>query len=253
MFKPRSTAAASDATPASIEVIRVRARQRLIGAAVLVGIGVIGFPLVFDTEPRPLSADVPIDIPARQMSIPAVPALPAPVAQVPQAAVAPQESLDGKEEIVAPQAPVAPEPVVEVAPKPAAAAKPVARAEATTATKPSEATKPAEKPAVKTADKPVDKSADNTADKGANPAADKLPTTNARIVVQVGAFSEAAKAREARLKLERAGLPTYTNVAKTPDGERIRVRMGPFKTKAEADKAAARAKALGLEAGLYWL
>jgi hypothetical protein len=29
--------------------------------------------------------------------------------------------------------------------------------------------------------------------------------------------------------------------------------MGPFKTKAEADKAAARAKALGLEAGLYWL
>jgi DedD protein len=72
-----------------------------------------------------------------------------------------------------------------------------------------------------------------------------LPTTNARIVVQVGAFSDPAKAREARLKLERAGLKTYTNVAKTPQGERIRVRVGPFSTKAEADKAATKAKALG--------
>ncbi len=226
MFKPRSTAAASDATPASIEAIRVRARQRLIGAAVLVGIGVIGFPLVFDTEPRPLSADVPIDIPARQMSTPA-PVVSVATAEASKTPVAAQESLDDKEQVIAPQAPVAPEPSAVAAPQPA----------------------PAPKPAEKPAEKPTGKAAD----KSPNPAADKLPTTNTRIVVQVGAFSDAAKAREARLKLERAGLPTYTNVAKTPDGERIRVRMGPFKTKAEADKAAARAKALGLEAGLYWL
>ena len=58
---------------------------------------------------------------------------------------------------------------------------------------------------------------------------------------------------EARLKLERAGLTTYTHVAETSQGKRIRVRMGPFATRAEADKAAARAKALGLPAALLWL
>jgi DedD protein len=34
--------------------MRRRARHRLIGAAVLVLIGVVGFPLLFDTQPRPI-------------------------------------------------------------------------------------------------------------------------------------------------------------------------------------------------------
>ena len=235
MFKSRSSAAATDATPASIEVIRVRARQRLIGAAVLVGIGVIGFPLVFDTEPRPLPVDVPIDIPARQMSTPA--ALPAPMAEpsrpevAERATVATRESLDSREEVVSPAPSAKPADVPAVQPE----------------APPQAAAKPAPKPAAQAEPKTEPAAAD------AGKAPDNLPTTNARIVVQVGAFADVAKAREVRLKLERAGLKTYTNVAKTPDGDRIRVRMGPFKTKAEADKAAARAKSMGLEAGLYWL
>ena len=52
-----------------------------------------------------------------------------------------------------------------------------------------------------------------------------------RFVVQVGAFADAAKAREARAKVERAGLKTYTHVAETKDGKRIRVRVGPFDTR----------------------
>lgn len=242
MFKSRSAASgAPDAAQASIEVIRLRARQRLIGAVVLVGIGVIGFPLVFDTAPRPMSADVVVEIPARQLRTPETPVrspAPAAVAAAPSASatspeqanagtqVAARDSLDSTEEIVSPEpAPKA------VAPTPKPAAAPVKPA-------PAEA-----KPKAPAAAKP-----DASAAAPAN-----LPTTNARIVVQVGAFSDPAKAREARLKLERAGLKTYTNVAKTPQGERIRVRVGPFSTKAEADKAATKAKALGLEAGLYWL
>jgi DedD protein len=247
MFKPRSTATSDHASPTSIEVIRVRARQRLIGAAVLVGIGVIGFPLVFDTEPRPLPVDVPIEIPARQLSTPARPVAPAAAATAPASAtpavvapasnapVATQESLDGREEVISPQsAPAGSAPPAVAAapvPKPEPEPKPVAKPE------PKPAAKPEPKPEAAASAKSID----------------QLPTTNARIVVQVGAFADPVKAREARLKLERAGLPTYTHVAKTPDGERIRVRMGPFKTKAEADKAAARAKSLGLEAGLFWL
>jgi DedD protein len=63
-------------------------------------------------------------------------------------------------------------------------------------------------------------------------------------VVQVGAFADADKAREVRQKLEKAGLKTYTNVAETPDGERTRVRVGPFASRAEADKAAEKIKGL---------
>ena len=74
-----------------------------------------------------------------------------------------------------------------------------------------------------------------------------------RFVVQVGAFADPVKAREARLKLEHAGLKTYTHVAETKDGSRIRVRVGPFSTKAEADKAALKVKALKLAAAVLTL
>ena len=232
MFKSRSAASgAPDAAQASIEVIRLRARQRLIGAVVLVGIGVIGFPLVFDTAPRPMSADVVVEIPARQLRTPETPVRsPAAAKAAPSASATSPEQANAGTQVAARDSLDSTEEIVSAAP----AAKPAA---------------PAPKPAaVPVKPAPVAAKPDTPAAAPAN-----LPTTNARIVVQVGAFSDPAKAREARLKLERAGIKTYTNVAKTPQGERIRVRVGPFSTKVEADKAAAKAKALGLEAGLYWL
>jgi DedD protein len=69
----------------------------------------------------------------------------------------------------------------------------------------------------------------------------------------VGAFADATKARDTRLKVEKAGLKTYTNVAETKDGRRIRVRVGPFATKAEAEKAAVRIKELDLPAAVLTL
>jgi len=72
-------------------------------------------------------------------------------------------------------------------------------------------------------------------------------------VVQVGAFADAARAHEVRLKLEKAGLKTYTNVADTKDGKRIRVRVGPFASKSEAQKAAQKVKDLKLPAALLSL
>jgi DedD protein len=68
------------------------------------------------------------------------------------------------------------------------------------------------------------------------------------MMVQVGAFADAAKAREARAKLESAGLKTYAQVAETKDGKRTRVRVGPFASRADAEKAAAKIKALDLPA-----
>ena len=69
-----------------------------------------------------------------------------------------------------------------------------------------------------------------------------------RFVVQVGAFADAEAAREARKQVDKLGLKTYTQVAQTASGSRIRVRAGPFATRAEADAASAKAKAAGLVA-----
>lgn len=74
-----------------------------------------------------------------------------------------------------------------------------------------------------------------------------------RFVVQVGAFGDAAKAQEARAKLTRGGLKTYVQSVDTKDGKRIRVRVGPFANKAEADRAAARVKGLDLPASILTL
>jgi len=77
---------------------------------------------------------------------------------------------------------------------------------------------------------------------------EKAAADTGRFVVQVGAFADAAAARETRLKVEKLGLKTYTQVASTPSGNRIRVRVGPFTSRGEADKALAKARDAGLTA-----
>ena len=223
----------------SIEVMRTRAKHRLLGAAVLVLIGVIGFPMLFDKQPRPISVDIPIEIPDRNktklLTIPEPVAAPA----VQASAVAPAPA----PVVVAPA--VAASKVEPIAPVIAAASKAVVKAE------PKSAEKAPEKPAPAPA-KVDDGSQAKALLEGKEPAK-KADAAAGRFVVQVGAFADANRAREARQKLEHAGLKTYTQVAETKDGHKIRVRVGPFATKAEADKAAAKIKKLGLPAAMLSL
>jgi DedD protein len=51
-----------------------------------------------------------------------------------------------------------------------------------------------------------------------------------------------------RLKVEKLGLKTYAQVAETAQGHRIRVRVGPFASRDEAEKAQAKIKAAGEQA-----
>lgn len=81
-------------------------------------------------------------------------------------------------------------------------------------------------------------------DPGAS-AKDKLPETG-RFVVQVGAFGEASSANDVRAKVEKLGLKTYTQEVQSGEGRRIRVRVGPFGSRDEADKAAAKLRAAGM-------
>jgi DedD protein len=242
--KPRPPAA--DTNPDAVQEARTRARRRLIGASVLVVIGVIGFPLVFETQPRPIPVDIPIEIPRKDAAPPLVmpstqkPAKPVAVAPVePAASSAPTE-------IVETQADQGRE--VPPAAKPASVA--------TAAAKPAE---PASKPAVATA-KPEPKPEPKPATAAPKPAEDgkraqallegKAADKDAakkegRFVVQVGAFTENAAAHEMRLKVEKLGLKTYAQVAETAQGHRIRIRVGPFNSRDEAEKAQAKIKAAG--------
>jgi DedD protein len=78
-------------------------------------------------------------------------------------------------------------------------------------------------------------------------------TSEERFVVQVGAYAEQTRAREARLKLERAGIKTYTQVVENKEGRRIRVRAGPFTSRAQAEREAEKIKKLDLPASVLTL
>ncbi|WP_280190141.1 SPOR domain-containing protein [Delftia sp. PS-11] len=145
--------------PESVEVMRRRARHRLIGAAVLVLGGVLGFPLLFDTQPRPVPVDIPIEIPDRDKVAPLVVPGENAVDSKPQGAssrVAPQASLGAGEEELAVGKPALPTlPSLPAAPA-VSQARPDGRAEV----KPVQpALKPEPKPEPKPAPKPEPKPA----------------------------------------------------------------------------------------------
>jgi DedD protein len=261
------------ASPAeTIDDMRRRARHRLIGATVLVAIGVLGFPMLFDTQPRSVQVDIPIEIPDRDKAAPlGAGASGKVVAAAPQAegtppaagtTAAPERvpaaaSLDAKEAMVADKAAKA-DKVAEPAPAPAKArpeAKPEPKPEPKAVAKAEPEAKPEPKAVAKAEPEAKPPAATDDAKKaralleGKDGAAD----APGRFVVQVGAFADADKARETRMRLERAGLKTYTQVVDTKDGKRIRVRIGPYAERVEADKVAGRIKSLNLPASILAL
>jgi DedD protein len=236
----KSTAAA--ASTESVEVVRKRARQRLIGASILVLIAVVGFPLIFDSQPRPVPVDIAIEIPSRSAVKPGTPiAAPAPAAVA--SAPAPATTV--------PQAPAAAVPAASEPAAPPEATKPAAQsavpAPASLQEREEIAPKAAGAPATP-APRAEANRAQNLLEGKSGPAASSL-----RVVVQVGAFADPAKAREARQKLEKAGIKSYTQVVDTKDGQRTRVRAGPFSTREEAEQVAAKIRSLDLPASIRTL
>jgi DedD protein len=213
---------------------------------VLLGIGIVGFPLVFETQPRSIPVDIPIDVPRKEgappLAMPAgrAPATTSPPASATAPAAAPsvrssdvitESRADAGREVAA--AAVASAPAPEPVARAASSAPAVARVEA--GPKPTAEPRPAV---------PNDTARVKALLEGKPPARDDA----GRFVVQVGAFADASAARETRLKVEKLGLKTYTQVASTSAGEQVRVRVGPFGSRDEADKALAKARAAGLTA-----
>jgi DedD protein len=258
--------ALSNAPAESVEVIRKRARHRLMGSVVLVLGAVVGLPLLFDSQPRPVAIDTPIVIPDRNQTSPLsatagsakTGAIKEGLAQdqviaagqtgAAKSAVTNSAGLDPHEEVVTKDSKAEvrlepkPELKAEAKPEPKSENKPEPKAEPKTESK--NDSKLEAKPDAKDAAK-----AKALLDgKEAPKAGDAV-----RSVVQVGAYADLAKAKEARAKLESAGFKTYTQEIDTKDGKRIRVRVGPFATKEEADKTAEKIRKLNLQTSVLKL
>lgn len=309
--RPRSTRRVVD----SVDDMRRRARHRLIGACLLVLIAIVVFPLLFDTEPRPLPVTAKVSVVGRDsaanLNVPTQVAMnnhgladgeevvdtaAAPVSTAatgPAAATQAQaNSASATQPAQAAREPaVAARPAQEVtslaaqraqearaqadAAKAQAAASTAAKNAATAAStasaaapKPAE-TKPTPAPAAvavaavpppPVARAPASAAQTNTAEAARARAllegrpVESTPTASrsdeGRFIVQVGAFSDDAKVREIKRKLEAAGLKTYTQVVQTSAGRATRVRVGPFANRADADRAAERVKGANLPAAI---
>ena len=200
----------------SLDTLRRQARHRLIGATVLVLLAVIGFPLVFDTKPRELAADIRIEMPDKD-------------------AVRPSQAPTPPPSVVA-----APVPVPDVP----ASTEPTAAEVVTKAVVP---------PSVMPEKPPQDAAKEEEVPPKPDPGSEKSGDSAPRFIVQVGAFAEESKSKEVRSKLEKAGIKTYTHIAQTKEGKRIRVRVGPFATKEEAQKTVEKIKSLQLSATVLTL
>jgi DedD protein len=209
--------------------LRGRARRRLVGAIALVAIIVTVLPMVMVQEPKPAGQDIAINIP----SVPARPgsdsAAAAGSAEPAQAAAA-QKAGSGTQAESAPEKPVEPAPAKA---EPPASPQPVKGTGVAKAEVPSGKEAPA-----KASAGAAGKAREDKAQKPSEP--DK-----GGFAVQLGAFSSAANAKQLQAKLTANGIHSYTQALKTDSGTKIRVRAGPYASRAEAEKVRDKLKTIG--------
>ncbi|WP_082585569.1 SPOR domain-containing protein [Hydrogenophaga sp. Root209] len=85
----------------------------------------------------------------------------------------------------------------------------------------------------------------------AAPAPAPTPAAQEGFAINVGLFADATNAERVHTRLIDAGLPAYIQVVDSSSGRRTRVRVGPFASRALADEAAPRIRALGLDAVVF--
>ncbi|MBC7779852.1 MAG: SPOR domain-containing protein [Proteobacteria bacterium] len=248
--------------------LRKRARRRLIGAIALTTLVVVALPMVLDSEPRPIGDDIAVQIPSPG----AGPFAPATANSEPGKG-RPADASKGTVTPTAPAKGVTPDAVTfdpavnarpagtSVAPKaPAAPAQangtiPSAVAPGDMKVAGSDATSPLPQRSATSAGAASSSAAVSTptpanaaADARANDKANEKGVEN--FVIQLGAFAEVDRARSRQAQLVKAGIKSYTEVIKTPTGDKTRVRAGPYPTRDAAEKANEQLKALGIADGV---
>lgn len=208
-----------------LEKLKRQAKQRFIGAAILLLLAVIAIPFVLSAPPRVLSSDIVIDIPK--------------IDSEPAKAVTPPTSEPTTAQ---------PQTALTAVPSPAAPA-PAATTDKQPATAPTAPLvfAPA---AVAPGTSKQDDGAKAAALLSGNSAKLSSQAVKSKYVVQAGSYSEDAKLQAASKKLTQAGIPHYTQAATAKNGSpRTRLRLvGPFETREEANNAAAKVSKLGVAA-----
>jgi len=238
-------AAKQDDPSQDASLLQRRARRRLIGAIALVLLAVIVLPLIFDQEPRPIGQDLVIQIPSQDAgkfvprSAPPPPDLKSEAkglpdskgAREPGQAVDPSPdkgtSMTGSAKPAAPSA------------EPAAAPKPVAP-------RPDSAKAESAKPAPAKAE--VYKADASKATAGEEARRAQAILEGGSWLVPLGAYLNSANVKTVQSKASAAGYASISEKLETAKGEQIRVRAGPFASRAEAEKAREALKAAGLPA-----
>lgn len=209
-----ASAMPSETTAEQVE-LRRKGRQRLVGAITLALLAVVFIPMLLDPEPRSERAGPLLAIPPRDAAPPLASLPPAPAAPATASLPAPE--------------PVAGPPTAAMPPPAVPAATPEAREKAPSS--------PPAKPAIPPT---RGRAPASSPPKEATPA--REPPRLEGFAVQVGAFRDEAKLRQAREKLAAAGIAHYTD--RQPDFTRL--RAGPFPTREAADRALADIRRAGL-------
>ena len=233
---PRSFQRAAEAEELALteDPEQQRARHRLIGAAVLVLIAVIGLPRILDNKPKASSNDIAVNI-VTSLPIPGA----EPKAEEKPKVEAPVESAkETPKSAVVPPAEAKAEPKTEV------------KAEIKTETKPTAPV--ANKSAtlgLAAGEEVVAATATKVEPKSKTDDAAKLAASNGsgKYVIQIGAFASEANVKALSARLKNQNIPSYVlNKAGADGGKIFLVRAGPFTDKDVAEVAEKKIKAMGL-------
>jgi DedD protein len=199
--------------------LRRRARRRLIGAIALVLALVIVPPWVMDLEPRPVTTDLKVEIPAQDTNRLRPPAAAGKAPEVPSAQLKPDGS--SAAESKAPPPPAAEKAKAEASK--AAAKAPGAKADAVARAAP--------------------------AAKGADAKRAEAILNAEGFVVQLGVFADRENAKKLEARLAKAGVKHYSESVALAGGDQTRVRAGPYPTREAAEQAREQLKGIGLAPG----
>lgn len=225
---------AANATPDNAEQLRRRANRRLLGASVLLLIAIIAVPMFLEREPPPLPDNVDVRIPPVEGSKfePKFPEGKKAANEKPADIPAITEPTGAQASVSAVQ-PVTTPPVI--APLPVASEAPVAAK-----SEPPAAAKAVEKLPEKSSSPVV----------GAASAVERKP---GQLVIQLIAVRDPATAKQLYEAATALKFPAYTEKIDVTNGVVIRVRVGPYVTKQQAESARVKLVQAGFEAKVLTL
>ena len=237
---PRSFQRAAEAEELALteDPEQQRARHRLIGAAVLVLIAVIGLPRILDSKPKASSNDIAVNI---------VSSLPIPGTET---------KSEEKPKVDAVAEPAKDAPKVTTIPTPEA--KPEVKVDAKTETKPEVKVETKSAAPATTKSGALGLAAGEEVVAASAPKADAKPKVedtakpsasngSSKYVIQIGAFASEERAKGWIAKLKDQKIPNYVLNKTGSDGTKLYVlRAGPYTDKDAAEAAEKKIKAMGL-------